>query len=216
MENSQTNIIAEIEINRDWRVKEFQKIKLIYSDLQGNPRHLQTYSSMCIPMIYAHWEGYCVATFRLVADHINNQRLPYKSLINTLFTYSQKSTYDYLKGKQSFEQRCKFSTKFIQILNGDSITIDKKLDAKSNLNFKIFKEFFQIFDIEIEHLKESYNRELDRLVRVRNSIVHGENSIVVDDEMIMKYINLVTELFDQVLLIFSDFLLNQKFIVEQA
>ena len=148
------NIIAEIEKDRDWRVNEFFKMKSIHYDIKNNQKYNLTYLSMCIPIIYAHWEGFCTNSFRIITNHINDQKLTYNRIINSLFTYSQKATYDYLKGKQGFQQRCKFSKQFVESLNRNHIKIDSNFNAKSNLKFKILLEYFEIFDEDISHLKK--------------------------------------------------------------
>ncbi len=54
--------------------------------------------------------------------------------------------------------------------------------------------------------------KLDRLVDMRNSIAHGENSIIVDDEMLHFYSRFIIELIDEIIEKFDAFLRNEQFL----
>ena len=209
--NELENIIEELEKERDWRVGEFRRIKNIYLHIKEDERYNTTYSTMCIPIIYAHWEGFCVTSFRIVINYINNQQLSYEKIINSLFTYSHSTTYDYLKGKQGFQQRCKFSTRFLSSISTAPIEIGQKIDTKSNLKFKILVELLSIFSVPSTNFSK-YERDLNKLVEVRNHIAHGENSIVVDESMIQDFTDTTISLIDEIILMFSDYLTNKKYL----
>jgi MAE_28990/MAE_18760-like HEPN len=209
--NEIQRLISEIEKERDWRVKEFQNIKILNFKIETLEKCQSTFSTMCIPIIYAHWEGFCSSTFRLVIDYINNKTLSYDQLNNCLFTYSNKKTYDYLKGKQSFSQRCKFSKSFIKSINESNIKLDGKLETKSNLKFDVLIEMLKVFDI-VEHNLEGHRSHLNRLVEIRNNIVHGENSINVTSPMTFKTIENVVTLIDDLILLLANYLENEKYL----
>lgn len=206
-----STLLNEVEQERDWRVNEFRQIKTIYLQLKENDQFIQTYASMCIPMLYAHWEGFCVSIFRIVVNFINSKQLAFDKIHNSLFTYSHDKTYNYLKGKQSFPQRCRFSSNFLQSLESNPIVLGRKYDCKSNLKYKILENLLEVFSIEDNRLKV-YSVDLNRLVEVRNAIAHGENSIVVNDEMIQKYIDLIVNLYDGLILIFKEYIESEKYL----
>lgn len=206
-----STLLSEVEQERDWRVNDFRQIKTIYLQLKENNQFIQTYSSMCIPMLYAHWEGFCVSIFRIVVNFINGKRLTFDKIHNSLFTYAHDKTYNYLKGKQSFSQRCRFSYNFLESLEDNPIVLGRKYDTKSNLKYKILENFLEVFNIEAKRLK-AYSADLNRLVEIRNAIAHGENSIIVNDEMIQKYIDLIVNLYDGLILIFKEYIETEKYL----
>lgn len=209
--NNLSPLIEEIEKERDWRISEFRRIKSIQFAYKDQNKYFVTYSSMCIPMIYAHWEGFCVSVFRIVANYINNQNLTYNEINNSLFTYSHDKTYNYLKGKQGFQQRCKFSTDFLSTISTKKIKIIQKFDCKSNLKFKVLLNMFEVLGSQNSNL-DKYSRDIDKLVEVRNAIAHGENSIVVDFQMVHGFIETVVKLYDEIILILIEYLRTKKYL----
>ncbi len=204
-------IIEEIVRERDWREREFSVMKGIYLRLKENEKSLKTYATMCIPIIYAHWEGFCVTIFRHVCDFVNQQNLNHDQLSISLFTFSKSRTYDYLKGKQSFEQRCKFSKSFIDALNANTIVIPNRFNTKSNLKYDMLGEMLEIFELDANEVVK-YKRDLNKLVEIRNHIAHGENSIIVSERILLDNMTLVLSLIDELIVIFENFLNNKSYL----
>lgn len=206
--------MGELENERDWRIKEFTIIKRLYTEIKSkdNEDELKAYTRMTIPIIYAHWEGFCISTFKCVLKFINNENLNHNSLTNNLFTYANKSTYDRLKGKQSFEQRCQFSQEFLESLSAGRIQLDTRINTKSNLNFETFEEVCNIMGIDINPFKQ-YNVDLTRMVNIRNAIAHGENSFMFEIDQIVKYMELVTNLMDTLLVEQFNFINEKKYMI---
>jgi hypothetical protein len=204
------NFLRELESDRDWRVKEFATIKKVYVTVKTTDFE-SIYLKMIVPIIYAHWEGFCVTTFKSIISFINSQKLSYADLTTSLFTYAQQNTYDYLKGKQSFEQRCKFTKEFLNILSTNDFTLNTKVNTKSNLKFDVFNEICDVIGIEITPFK-NYKDDLNKLVHLRNAIAHGENSIKLDIDIITENIELVTQLMDLFILEACYFINNNKYL----
>ncbi|HML90286.1 MAG TPA: MAE_28990/MAE_18760 family HEPN-like nuclease [Methylomusa anaerophila] len=143
-------------------------------------------------------------------DLINKQNLSKNEVINELFAFSQKTTFQFLAGKQSFKQRCDFSEKFTMAFL-KPIKIDPKLlDTKSNLRFEVLEEFLSWFNISITRYKP-YKHDVNQLVNVRNAIAHGENSIILTYFDLEKYIKVVNDLFDITILNIHEYLLSQGY-----
>lgn len=195
------NLKEELEAEREWRIKEFTRIKLIYRKLEQDEnfkKEKEVFSRMTIPTIYAHWEGYCVSSFKDIIMFINNRKLKSNEVKNSLLTHSNNMTYNKLKGKQSFKQRCEFTTLFIELL-GKDVKLDTKVDTKSNLNYDAFVEICEVMDINCKAFNK-YKAELNQLVNIRNSIAHGENSFIINKEKIEQYSTLVIEMIDVLLI----------------
>lgn len=211
-------IINEIIADRDWRMRELEFLKkldkrILYGHLSES--ELNAYYRMCIPIIYAHWEGFIVVSFKALINFINKQNLTKDEIINNLFTFSHRDTFRTLSGKQSFKQRCEFSEKFITMLS-EPITIETKLfSTKSNLNYDMLKEAVSWFNISIEPYSK-YKYSINKLVNVRNAIAHGEDSIKVTYANIENYIKIVNELFDITIMNINNYLTKRLYIVSNG
>lgn len=199
-ENELRNLTAELEAERDWRDAELNKMRLMLRRVQefGSEEYVNIYLKMTIPMIYAHWEGFCVASFKILLDFINNKKKKGCEVSYSLLTYANQRAYDKLKGKHSFSQKVEFSKLFIESLEKD-INLSGKLDTKSNLNYKVLKDVLSIFEMD-NTLYVQYEDSLNKLVNLRNAIAHGENSRMIDKDCMNENIALVIELMDTVLL----------------
>lgn len=199
-EETYIDLMHELEAERDWRIAELSRIKLLFREIKkmNNDEYISIYLKMTIPMIYAHWEGYCVSSFQIVIEYINRKEINAHSIAYNILTYANNKTYDKLKGKSSFAQRIEFSKNFIEILNG-KVKVSGRIDTKSNLNYKVLQEILKIFEMEDEDVQQ-YKSELNTLVNIRNSIAHGENSIIIDFEKMVNGIQMITNLIDTMLL----------------
>lgn len=182
-------VIEEIIESNKWRDGEFAKFKVNSTNVDDT-----LWCRMCILMIYAHWEGFVVSSIRLLLGHLNKLKLNPSDVKTNLVVVGLGDSYKSLSGKQSFEQRIEFTDKFTGVFNKE-LKFDKKVDTKSNLNSKIFIDLCEMFTFESSSFKE-YSGDIDRLVSVRNSIAHGENSIVVNMDNVNKYIDAVTKSMD--------------------
>ncbi|BCG58279.1 MAE_28990/MAE_18760 family HEPN-like nuclease [Paenibacillus sp. URB8-2] len=204
------NLTKELEHERDWRVKEFALIKKQYLRYKRE-EFKKIFAKMIIPLLYAHWEGYCVSSFKLVLKFINEQKLSYIQITNNLFTYAHHNTYNYLKGKHSFEQRCKFSKNFMQLINQHEISVQTKIDTKANLKFEVLQEVCSFIGMSFEKFIE-HKDDLDKLVSIRNAIAHGENGFSFDIDEITKNIVLVTNLMDLLLIESLSYIQEKKYL----
>ena len=99
-----------------------------------------------------------------------------------------------LSGKQSFVQRLDFIEKFRVLLNS-SLRIAKRIDTKSNLKSEVLEEICRMYGFDFGRFSGVVG-DIDRLVHVRNSIAHGENSFVIDQLNLDKYASSVIAAMD--------------------
>lgn len=209
-------LVDEISADRDWRMRDLAFIKkldkrLLYGHLTQD--ELKIYYRMCIPTIYAHWEGFMVSSFKNLISFINSQNLTKDELKNEIFAFSHKDTFSTLAGKQSFKQRCEFSQKFLSTLIRP-VKVDTKLfTTKSNLNYEMLEEALSWFCIDIQPYKK-HKDNLNKLVNIRNAIAHGENSVQVSYLDIENYIKMVNELLDITIVCLDSYLSEELYKIE--
>jgi len=149
---------------------------------------------MCVPMIYAHWEGFVVSSLKILIEYLNGLNLKSNQIPTKLAVLAMGDAYKSLSGKQSFEQRVAFTDKF-KILFDENVKISNKIDTKSNLNKSVLKEICEIYSFDYSKF-DSLVADIDRLIHVRNCIAHGENSVVPNFENVEKFIDAVNAAID--------------------
>ena len=161
-------------------------------------------------MIYAHWEGFCVNAFKEVQKYLKGLKLkPLETNINLVVRcFDQK--FNYLKSKQSFDQRKEFTESFHELYFSNYLTFDTKVDTKSNLRFEVLKDLCTQFDFKFDNFS-SIESELEKLVNIRNSIAHGENGYILVRKNIFSFLQTVEDAFDILVLEINDYLINEKF-----
>ena len=128
----------EIIASREWRIRELEDLKKVgILALNTYPQKVKDqYYRMCIPYIYAHWEGFIVESFKQLISFLNDLHLDKKLVRNELYAFSLQGILKPLAGKQSFEQTCQFAQKFIENYDRALYIDPALLTAKSNLNYK--------------------------------------------------------------------------------
>ena len=116
-----------------------------------------------------------------------------------------------LAGKQGFEQCQKFVIKF-----GNDYMRPLRIDyenfsTNSNLNYKQLTTIFSWFGLDIQ--LELYKSNINQLVNQRNRIAHGENGIIISLEAILKYIEDITAIFDELLLAINNYVICERYLV---
>ena len=201
-------VIEEIIGSNEWRDREFAKFKVNSTGVEED-----LWCRMCIPMIYAHWEGYVVSALKILIDHLNSLGLSAADVPTKLFVVSLGDTYQYLSGKQSFAQRIDFTDRFRGLIQ-ETIRFQKKIDTKANLKSAVLKELCQMYGYRYERFSLVV-ADIDRLVSVRNSIAHGENAIVPNYENISKYIRSVTIAMDIFREEIEKFLVDEEYLLRR-
>ncbi len=185
------NVIEEIRQENRWRQNDFANMKLLYQNISS--QHQDLFLRMTIPYLYAHWEGFALDSLKKLINYFNKLRLQHEDVKINIFVLSLNDKFNFLKGKQSFSQKYEFSENFLKSLENELKFDKKNIDTKSNLKFDVLTELCEIFGFEKQRF-ENFRHDLDKLVNIRNSIAHGENSYVLSLENFDKYIELINDL----------------------
>lgn len=213
---SMMKIIEEIEIDRDWRFNElefYKKVPKFYTNKLFQTK-VKSYWQMCVPAIYAHWEGFVVSALKLVVDYLNSQSLSYTSVIQEIIIFSNKDRFKYLSGNCNRTQRMRFLNEFFNE-QSKGISIDSSLiTASSNLNFKQFSNMLEELGIVLtpNHLEQK--SKLEKLVTYRNKIAHGENNILVSEADINEMVYCIMILIDETIVCIEKYLLNKDYLIK--
>lgn len=202
----------EIIASREWRVRELESLKKVGILALNNysQKAKDQYYRMCIPYIYAHWEGFIVESFKQLISYLNGLHLDKKLVRNELYAFSLQDVLRPLAGKQGFEQTCQFVDKFTRDYDRALYIDPTLLTAKSNLNYKQLTVILGEFGVE--NCLEKYQSEINQLVNQRNRIAHGENGITVEYANISKKISMLQEIFDIMILKFEKYLSERMYL----
>lgn len=202
-------LTEEIIASKEWRVRELETLKKIGIIALNtySLREKQQYYRMCIPYIYAHWEGFVVESFKSLIAYLNNEHLDKKTVVNKLYTFSLQNVLKPLAGKQSFEQSYQFVEKFVEDFDKELYIDPSLLTANSNLNYKQLTIILNKFGMD--NNLQDYKPEINQLVNQRNSIAHGENGIIIEKDHVSNKIAVLQEIFDLIILEFENYL-SQK------
>ena len=191
----ETEILSDIE----WGVKELTTIKTLPLKRYLNKSERNIVTKFAIPNIYSTWEGYVKFVFRTYINEINSLNLKYNQLHNNILSHSLDTKYpQFTTGvKNEFSSKCIFFSNFFNnLLN--PIAIDSKLPTESNVNWEVVNKLLQRFNL-LEFPEKDYKKMLDNLLRIRNSVAHGDNSIPIDQQMIDDNVKNVTKLMDELM-----------------
>lgn len=202
----------EIIASREWRMRELEDLKKVgILVLNTYPQKVKNqYYRMCIPYIYAHWEGFIVESFKQLISFLNDLHLDKKLVRNELYAFSLQDILKPLAGKQSFEQTCQFAQKFTENYDRALYIDPALLTAKSNLNYKQLVVILGKFGME--NCLTKYQGEINQLVNQRNRIAHGENGITVEYVNISDKISMLQEIFDLMILKFEEYLSERMYL----
>jgi len=194
----EAKLIDELCIDREWRFSELEfckKVPKFYANALF-AKNTSKYWRMCIPIIYAHWEGFVVSAYQQLILYLNKKNLKYSQVKQFLVILSNKHRFEYLKGNPTKEQKKRFLDEYNL---EETVGIDMPLtliSAKSNLNYKRFLAILDEFNI-VPTLAHNKNKStIEKLVTYRNKIAHGENSVIVYETDINIMIGCVMEMID--------------------
>lgn len=183
--------IQEILADINWRVSELATIKSLPIKYNFRPDHKELQIKYSVPAIYAIWEGFVKNTFTIYSNHLNSLNISRIDISPPLLTHQLDSECDFNNPRTAFDSK-KRLVELIDSILDDTITIKPSVPTESNVNFKVLNRILERYCIN--HLDDSYNRGLNRLLRFRNMIAHGENALTVNMADVTEFINLIENL----------------------
>ncbi|MGY4108478.1 MAE_28990/MAE_18760 family HEPN-like nuclease [Aeromonas encheleia] len=199
------SVIEEIIETNRWRDGEFAKLKINSSGVEES-----LWCRMSITLIYAHWEGFVVSSLKILIEHLNSLNLEPKDATTNLVVIGLGDKYKSLSGKQSFQQKISFTDRF-NVLFDTKLKLTTKVNTKSNLRSDVLEEICQMFPFDYQKF-DQHKVVIDKVVSIRNSIAHGENSYVVNMGNVTNYMSSLTAAMDTLLDEIDHFLQQKKYL----
>lgn len=183
--------VDEILADIDWRISELATLKSIPIRYGFSPEHKELQIKYSIPAIYAIWEGFVKNCFTIYSNHLNTLAISRSEIAIPLLTHQLDSECDFNNPRFHFDSKQRMVILIDKLLS-EVITIRPSVPTESNVNFKVLNKVLERFCID--KIPDSYERKLDKLLRFRNMIAHGENSILVNMTHVTEFITTVENL----------------------
>lgn len=180
--------IEEIVADIDWRVSELATLKSIPIKYSFRPEHKELHLKYVVPAIYAIWEGFVKNCFVIYSNHLNSLSIKRSEISTPLLTHQLDSECDFNNPRANFDSKQRI-VELIDSLLSDVIAIKPNVPTESNVNFKVLNKILDRFCID--KVNSNYENKLNKLLRFRNTIAHGENSLIVNMNHITEFINTV-------------------------
>ena len=210
---TEQNLSELLVAERDWRIHELElckKIPFLYTYPSFRTK-FPIFWKFCVPIIYSHWEGFCVAAMKMLVDYLNEKDISYKDAANHILLLDNRKRFGYLQGNCTREQQTKFLSEFLEA-QSQGISIDRSIiSANSNLNYKQLSIMLSSFEISVSNKLEQQKPTIEKLVWFRNSIAHGDNSITVTQIDIENFINSITKCIDELIALFLEYILKSNY-----
>ena len=201
-------VLEEISLDIDWRNEELKQIILISDTLSD--KELKFFLKGCIPLLYAHWEGFVVSSLKIVFKYLNCLKLNSNDYSEIYLTTAYEQTLKSLDDSTGFDKRRKHLTNLYKGFK-EEVKLNEKIDTKSNLNYTVLEEICKKINIDINSF-EIYKNDLNELVNIRNFISHGDGSYNFEQyEDIESYLELLKNLMLDLQSQLQDLLKQEKY-----
>ena len=165
-----------------WRKKELSAMKsLIEAKNVSDQRHkVLVRSGVCI--LYSHWEGFVKLAANSYLEYVISKRLTYQELSSNFLALAMKEKLKEAKETHKpslYIPVCEF---FLSELNQRCILPKDVISTASNLSSEILKEITYILGIDFSIYSPQSPLIDTKLLKTRNEIAHGEDSVFDRDE----------------------------------
>ncbi len=168
----------EEELNEqlNWRIGEIATLrKLITLSDSLSKEEENVLKKHLISIFYSYWEGFVKEIGKIYLRHVNELHLKFEQLSSSLLMFYFDSMIKDYTELTDFEKKLKeirslYSNLFYQ--TKQEVILPTEISTNSNLNYKCLKKICKILNWEIVDSK--YEQKLNELLRLRNSIAHGD------------------------------------------
>ena len=203
-------IQEELAADIDWRNAELAELRVILHKAHLTQVQRETYIRYIVPAIYAIWEGFVKKSISLYSKEINKSNasllLLHENLLTHAITMDDKLALD--RARTNFKTQKEFSLYISEFLNKE-FPIDGKIPTKSNINSEVLTDILERFNLGV--IEKKNKSKLDKLLKFRNTIAHGDNSIPVKEENIDEFIRLIQDLMVVVFDKIDDAVINKTY-----
>lgn len=180
---TESEFSAQITADRNWRIREISDLKLAIKRSDDNLRKVLLRA--LITICYAHWEGYIRFSARKYFEHIALRKFPYSVLDRQfLRNYFLPRLAALSISKTSIAERCALVDGVLDCSEHRFSRVnDDLINTKANLNFNVFADICLVCGLSVALFEDNATFIDVFLVKRRNAIAHGEDTLIAFDEL---------------------------------
>ena len=180
---TESDLSDQLDSNLTYRLKEISDIKRAILD--ANPLSRDILLKALVALSYAHWEGYVKFSAQKYFEFISLRKHTYEKLDPQFYINSFLMRLGAMQqNKPGIHDRSNLVREILESRSGRFSYVHPTLiNTGSNLKFDIFKDICLICGVDSNKFIDKENFMDVILLKRRNSIAHGDVSVVGVDEM---------------------------------
>lgn len=190
-------IEQQLDEEIEWRIFELAMLKTNHLSRSISENRANIIRKYSVIAIYALFEGYVVRVFDIYKENINKLNLKCSEINTKILTSYVNYKHKLTNGKSDVIKQEQFILNLQEIILSTSLNIDMKINTESNVNMKVLNKLLFSFNLKSINDNELESR-LNKLLKFRNSLAHGETVLRVTNELVCEFVETVTILMDLV------------------
>nr|VFK50376.1 MAG: hypothetical protein BECKTUN1418E_GA0071001_100261 [Candidatus Kentron sp. TUN]VFK51549.1 MAG: hypothetical protein BECKTUN1418F_GA0071002_100259 [Candidatus Kentron sp. TUN]VFK55972.1 MAG: hypothetical protein BECKTUN1418D_GA0071000_10394 [Candidatus Kentron sp. TUN] len=183
-------------------------IPMRYEMMEEHRRFLIHQSVMSI---YAAWEGFLKSALQLYLNALNKLGICYDELSDEYLAYQTDSICSFKNSKTNWKVIERISVRLLETYKG-MVSFDTSINTESNANLKVTNGLLRKLSLEELSISKDHENLLDKLLRLRNSIAHGNDIIGVKQKNLDEFRLLVQNLAADFILSILDGFVNRVYL----
>lgn len=189
MEDMVNKLRQELDVDINWRISEVSTLKIIPYQSKMSERNREILQKYSIPAFYALWEGFVSSAFETYIKKLNELSLTIGEIHPKIITHDLDIKKGLKDGRVNINKQLEFTLDLMEYFS-IGLNIAVKVPTKSNVNYKTINNILERLNLETFE-KNIYEYRLVKLLKYRNDIAHGENSLKVDEKIVSELSNTV-------------------------
>lgn len=197
MSNLQPLLCCELDSLQN-KMYKCKTVHLRYSML---PEHKHFLLRQSILGIYSEWEGFIKKAIALYLQEINKEQLSFSNLHDYYISYQTDNVAKFKSPKTNYGTIAKLSRSLFEMYQ-QPVVFNTIVNTESNANLKVTNSILD--KLCLKSLNPIYESKLNKLLKFRNSIAHGDEGIPVNQSDIDGFTLLVQDLATDLVLSISE------------
>jgi len=204
MSNLQYLLVSEIDSLQE----KMYKCKTIHVRYSMRIEHRDFLLRQGILGVYSEWERFLKKALSLYLQEINKEKISFDSLHENYLSYQTDQMVKFKNPKTNFGSIKRISRELYEMYHR-TVVFSTNIDTASNANLKVTNSILE--KLRLSCLDRKYEGPLNKLIRFRNSIAHGDEGIPVSQPDVDQFTLLVQEVASDLLVTIIEGYRNQVY-----